>query len=106
MLPAAVVVGLAAQQTLGDLIAGMVLIAARPFRVGDRVRLQAGAEVVVRIQATPVEAAQGPALADEVLAALAQITSEDEDTADTADTAEREPAAARSSASAAAGYVR
>jgi small-conductance mechanosensitive channel len=38
----AVVVGLAAQQTLGNLIAGMVLIAARPFRVGDRVRLQAG----------------------------------------------------------------
>jgi small conductance mechanosensitive channel len=40
---AAVVIGLAAQQTLGNLIAGMVLIAARPFRVGDRVRLQAGA---------------------------------------------------------------
>jgi small-conductance mechanosensitive channel len=38
----AVVIGLAAQQTLGNLIAGMVLIAARPFRVGDRVRLQAG----------------------------------------------------------------
>ena len=38
----AVVVGLAAQQTLGNLIAGLVLIAARPFRVGDRVRLQAG----------------------------------------------------------------
>jgi small conductance mechanosensitive channel len=40
---AAVVIGLAAQQTLGNLIAGMVLIAARPFKVGDRVRLQAGA---------------------------------------------------------------
>jgi len=39
----AVVIGLAAQQTLGNLLAGMVLIAARPFRVGDRVRLQAGA---------------------------------------------------------------
>ena len=37
------VIGLAAQQTLGNLISGMVLIAARPFRVGDRVRLQAGA---------------------------------------------------------------
>jgi small conductance mechanosensitive channel len=161
----AVVVGLAAQQTLGNLIAGMVLIAARPFRVGDRVRLQAGAvagqiegtvltlgllyttfaegqdqimvpnnivlgaavvplrepakvdlrarlraevrpsevqrvleqgiatairgepnisleevdadEVVVRIQATPVDGTEGPALADEVLAALAEITAED-----------------------------
>jgi small conductance mechanosensitive channel len=39
----AVVVGLAAQQTLGNLFAGMVLISARPFRVGERIRLQAGA---------------------------------------------------------------
>lgn len=39
----AVVLGLAAQQTLGNLIAGMVLISARPFRVGERIRLQAGA---------------------------------------------------------------
>ncbi len=38
----AVVVGLAAQQTLGNLIAGAVLLSARPFRVGERVRLQAG----------------------------------------------------------------
>jgi small conductance mechanosensitive channel len=38
----AVVFGLAAQQTLGNLIAGMVLISARPFKVGDRIRLQAG----------------------------------------------------------------
>jgi small conductance mechanosensitive channel len=39
----AVVLGLAAQQTLGNLIAGMVLLSARPFRVGERVRFQAGA---------------------------------------------------------------
>ena len=39
----AVVLGLAAQQTLGNLIAGMVLLSARPFRVGERVRLQTGA---------------------------------------------------------------
>jgi small-conductance mechanosensitive channel len=39
----AVVVGLAAQQTLGNLFAGMVLLSARPFRVGERVRFQAGA---------------------------------------------------------------
>jgi len=38
----AVVFGLAAQQTLGNVIAGLVLIAAQPFRIGDRVRLQAG----------------------------------------------------------------
>src|SRR3954463_8902451 len=38
----AVVFGLAAQQTLGNLFAGTVLLSARPFRVGDRVRLQAG----------------------------------------------------------------
>jgi small-conductance mechanosensitive channel len=38
-----VIVGLAAQQTLGNAFAGMVLLSARPFRVGERVRLQAGA---------------------------------------------------------------
>src|ERR1700726_2535279 len=38
----AVILGLAAQQTLGNVIAGTVLLSARPFRVGDRVRLQAG----------------------------------------------------------------
>jgi small conductance mechanosensitive channel len=51
----AVVFGLAAQQTLGNLIAGLVLISARPFRVGDRIRLHAGGiagqiEGVVRSQ--------------------------------------------------------
>jgi small conductance mechanosensitive channel len=38
----AVIVGLAAQQTLGNLFAGMVLLSARPFRGGERVRLQGG----------------------------------------------------------------
>jgi small conductance mechanosensitive channel len=38
----AVILGLAAQQTLGNLIAGTVLLSARPFRVGDRVRMHAG----------------------------------------------------------------
>jgi len=38
----AVIIGLAAQQTLGNVIAGTVLLSARPFRVGDRVRLQGG----------------------------------------------------------------
>lgn len=34
----AVVVGLAAQQTVGNVLAGLVLISARPFTIGDRVR--------------------------------------------------------------------
>ncbi len=38
----AVVLGLAAQQTLGNLIAGTVLLSAGPFRVGEYVRLQGG----------------------------------------------------------------
>jgi small conductance mechanosensitive channel len=37
-----VILGLAAQQTLGNVFAGTVLLSARPFRVGDRVRLQGG----------------------------------------------------------------
>ena len=38
----AVIFGLAAQTTLGNLFAGLLLLSVRPFRVGDRVRLQAG----------------------------------------------------------------
>jgi small-conductance mechanosensitive channel len=38
----AVVLGLAAQSTLGNVIAGLVLIGSRPIRVGERVRLQGG----------------------------------------------------------------
>ncbi len=37
---AAVILGLAAQQTLGNVIAGTVMLSTRPFRVGDEVRLQ------------------------------------------------------------------
>jgi small conductance mechanosensitive channel len=39
----AIVLGLAAQQTLGGLIAGIVLQSTRPFKVGERVRLVGGA---------------------------------------------------------------
>jgi small conductance mechanosensitive channel len=38
----AVIFGLAAQQTLGNLVAGLVLLSARPFRVGEHVRFQSG----------------------------------------------------------------
>jgi small-conductance mechanosensitive channel len=38
----AVIVGLAAQNTLGNVLSGLLLISARPFRIGERVRLQAG----------------------------------------------------------------
>jgi small-conductance mechanosensitive channel len=38
-----VFVGIAAQQSLSNVFAGMVLLLAHPFRVGDTVRLQAGA---------------------------------------------------------------
>ena len=37
-----VVFGIAGQQTLANLFAGIVLLASHPFRVGDRVRLRAG----------------------------------------------------------------
>jgi small-conductance mechanosensitive channel len=38
----AVVVGLAAQQTIGNVFAGLIMITARPFRVGDRLRVYSG----------------------------------------------------------------
>lgn len=47
----AVIVGLAAQQTLGNVIAGTVLLSARPFRVGDYVRLQGG-QIAGKIEGT------------------------------------------------------
>jgi small-conductance mechanosensitive channel len=38
----AIVLGLAAQATIGNLFAGVLMLTVQPFRVGDRVRLQAG----------------------------------------------------------------
>jgi small-conductance mechanosensitive channel len=40
---AGVVLGIAAQQSLGNVFAGVVLIVARPFSVGDHIRVRAGA---------------------------------------------------------------
>jgi small conductance mechanosensitive channel len=40
---AGVVLGIAAQQSLGNIFAGMVLIMARPFAVGDHIRIRSGA---------------------------------------------------------------
>jgi small-conductance mechanosensitive channel len=40
---AGIVLGIAAQQSLGNVFAGLVLILARPFRVGDRIRVRSGA---------------------------------------------------------------
>jgi len=39
----AIVIGLAAQQTIGNLFAGLLILSVQPFRVGERVRFQAGA---------------------------------------------------------------
>jgi hypothetical protein len=39
----AVLIGIAAQQTLGNLFAGIMLLLARPFAVGEQVRMRAGA---------------------------------------------------------------
>jgi small conductance mechanosensitive channel len=39
----AVILGLAAQQTVANMFAGMVLLSTRPFRVGERVKLIGGA---------------------------------------------------------------
>jgi small-conductance mechanosensitive channel len=39
---AGVVLGIAAQQSLGNVFAGLVLIMAKPFRVGQRIRVRSG----------------------------------------------------------------
>jgi small-conductance mechanosensitive channel len=40
---AGVVLGIAAQQSLGNVFAGLVLLFAHPFRVGDHIRIRSGA---------------------------------------------------------------
>jgi hypothetical protein len=40
---AGVVLGIAAQQSLGNVFAGVVLLLARPFGIGDHIRIRSGA---------------------------------------------------------------
>jgi small-conductance mechanosensitive channel len=76
-----VVLGIAAQQSLANLFAGLVLLFASPFRVGSRVRFRAGAlggqmdGLVTDISLTYVrlETEDGPALLPNVQALAAVV---------------------------------
>ena len=76
-----VLLGIAAQQSLANLFAGLVLLFARPFRVGDRVRFRAGAlsgtidGIVVDISLTYVrlQTEEGPALVPNSQALAASV---------------------------------
>lgn len=46
---ASILVGIAAQQSLSNLFAALVLLLARPFRVGDHVRIRSGAVGVLDV---------------------------------------------------------
>jgi small-conductance mechanosensitive channel len=76
-----VVLGIAAQQSLANLFAGLILLFAHPFRVGSRVRFRAGAlggqmdGLVIDVGLTYVrlETDDGPALLPNVQALAAVI---------------------------------
>ncbi len=78
---AGVLLGIAAQQSLANLFAGLVLLFARPFRVGDHVRFRAGAlsgtidGIVVDISLTYVrlQTDDGPALVPNSQALAASV---------------------------------
>jgi MscS family membrane protein len=58
-------IGLAAQQTLGNMIAGFVLLVDRPFRPGDRIKLATGEVGEVRdigVRSTRIELLDGNTL--------------------------------------------
>jgi small conductance mechanosensitive channel len=63
-----VVLGLAAQQSLGNAFAGVVLLVSRPFRVGDYITLRAGAlggqydgrVTAISLMFTMMQTADGP----------------------------------------------
>ena len=71
----AVVVGLAAQQTLEELLDRGI---STPVRAEPQIGLEEidADEVVMRIEATPAVDADGPRLADEILVAIAPVTRE------------------------------
>ena len=76
-----VLLGIAAQQSLANLFAGLVLLFARPFRVGDHVRFRAGAlggtldGIIVDISLTYVrmETDDGPVLLPNAQALAAAV---------------------------------
>ena len=76
-----VLIGIAAQQSLANLFAGLVLLFASPFRVGDRVRFRAGAlsgeveGVITNLSLTYVrlETAQGQMLLPNAQALAAAV---------------------------------
>ena len=58
-------IGLAAQQTLGNMIAGFVLLVDRPFRPGDRVRLstsEVGEVLLIGVRSTRIRLVDGNSL--------------------------------------------
>ena len=93
---AGVLLGIAAQQSLANLFAGLVLLFARPFRVGDHVRFRAGAlsgtieGIVVDISLTYVrlQTEDGPALVpnSQALAASVLLVPDETDETGTATT--------------------
>jgi small-conductance mechanosensitive channel len=98
-----VVLGIAAQQSLANLFAGLVLLFAHPFRVGSRIRLRAGAlggqidGLVSDIGLTYVrlETEDGPALLPNMQALAAIVLAIPAPA--TAETASASPAAGRTS---------
>jgi small-conductance mechanosensitive channel len=103
-----VILGIAAQQSLANLFAGLVLLFARPFRVGSRVGFRAGAlggqvdGVVTDIGLTyvRVETDDGPAMLPNVQALGAIVLALPEQPATGAGRAARSAAAAPSRAAA------
>jgi small-conductance mechanosensitive channel len=93
---AGVLLGIAAQQSLANLFAGLVLLFARPFKVGDHVRFRAGAlsgtidGIVVDISLTSVrlQTEEGPALVpnSQALAASVLLLPSEPDETDAATT--------------------